>query len=137
MIDYTHYQNSFNQLVRFWENYIDKKSPDASDKATEIMKVGLVHSFQICFEAQIKILRRYLIDEMGTLNQLEGAKPILRAANENNLLPSPVEQWFTYVNVRNAAAHDHDMEKANDAVVILPDYIEDSKALFQNMKAQP
>ncbi len=81
----------------------------------------------------MKVLKRYLIERFGVADAPNSPKPILRIANENRLLPSPVDQWLRYADARADTSHDYDGEKAKACLKLVPDFIEDAIDLYRTM----
>jgi hypothetical protein len=63
-----------------------------------------------------KVLKRYLVEQLGLPDVPNSPKPILRVAAENQILPSATEEWIRYANMRTSTAHDDSGEKAEAAL---------------------
>ena len=51
-------------------------------------------------------------------------------------MPSPVERWMEYVNLRIGTAHDYSREKAAAAPKRMDDFLADAIALFQTITGE-
>jgi len=134
MIDYTKLQKSLKHLELQYENYCN--APYRKE-LTELDKEGISEStiqrFEICYDSLWKILKRYLIEELGIPEVPNSPKPILRLAFENQLFSSPIEQWLQYANARIDTAHDYDKDKAEQCLILMKDFIDDAIGLYQTM----
>jgi nucleotidyltransferase substrate binding protein (TIGR01987 family) len=138
MIDYTKLQKSLKHLELQYKNYCNSQY---RNELTELDKEGLAEStiqrFETCYDALWKILKRYLVEELGIPEVPNSPKPILRLAFENQLFASPVEQWLNYADIRVSTAHDYNQEKANECLIIMQDFINDATELYQTLTGTP
>lgn len=132
MIDYTNLQTSLKNLERFWEAYEHLKKPGEA-LTIHIHKMAIIQAFEVCYEALLKVLQRYLSEEIGASNTPSGPKPLLRAANKNSLLSSAVEEWIRYVDVRNKTSHEYGIQHVDEAIKLVPNFIKDAIDLYQAM----
>ena len=132
MIDYEKFQMSLKRLEQQHENY---RTLDSS--LAELVQEGIAESviqrFETCYDCLWKVLKRYLIEELGIAEAPNSPKPILRMANENDLFAAPMEQWLRYAAARINTSHDYDGEKAKACLAIIPDFIDDAIGLYQTM----
>ncbi len=132
MIDYKKFRMSLKRLEQQHENY---RTLDAS--LAELVQEGIAESviqrFETCYDCLWKVLKRYLIEELGIAEAPNSPKPILRMANENDLFAAPMEQWLRYADARIDTSHDYDGEKAKACLTIIPDFIDDAIGLYQTM----
>jgi nucleotidyltransferase substrate binding protein (TIGR01987 family) len=138
MIDYTKLQKSLKHLELQYKNYCNSQY---RNELTELDKEGLAEStiqrFETCYDALWKILKRYLVKELGIPEVPNSPKPILRLAFENQLFASPVEQWLNYADIRVSTAHAYNQEKANECLIITLDFINDATELYQTLTGTP
>jgi len=138
MIDYTKLQKSLKHLELQYKNYCNSQY---RNELTELDKEGLAEStiqrFETCYDTLWKILKRYLVEELGIPEVPNSPKPILRLAFENQLFASPVEQWLNYADIRVSTAHDYNQEKANECLIIMQDFINDATELYQTLTGTP
>ena len=102
----------------------------------EAVRESVVQRFETCWDCLWKVLKRYLVEEIGLPELPNGPNPILRLANENNLLPSPIERWLVYAKARVGTSHDYSGKKAQDALELMGDFIPDAIALYQTMSGE-
>jgi nucleotidyltransferase substrate binding protein (TIGR01987 family) len=135
MIEYDKLQKALKHLEAQYENYrtLDESQP-------EIMQEAVVESvmqrFEVCWDCLWKVLKRYLEEEIGLPEVPNGPNPVLRRANENHLLARPIEEWMKYAKARIDTSHDYSGEKAQDAVGLMGDFIDDAIGLYQTMSGE-
>lgn len=134
-IDYTKFKNSLKRLEEQNDNYqnIDQLLPQLIKEA---IAESVIQRFETCFDSAWKILKRYLGEEMGLLELPNSPKPILRAASDNELLASPIEQWFDYLDARNGTAHDYSQEKAEETLEQAALFVDDAIGLYQTLSGE-
>lgn len=135
MIDYDNLQKSIKRLASQHGNYqtLDAGLPELMREA---VKESVIQRFEVCYDCLWKILKRYLIEELGLPDVPNSPKPILRLAHENKLLVSPIERWLKYADARTDTAHDYSGEKADDCLGLMGEFIADAIALYQTMTGE-
>ena len=135
MIEYDKFQKSLKHLEVQYQNYkeLDSGLPVLMKEA---VRESVVQRFETCWDCLWKVLKRYLAEEIGLPELPNGPNPILRLANENNLLPTPIERWLEYAKARVGTSHDYSGEKAQDALALMGDFIPDAIALYQAMSGR-
>ena len=135
MIEYNNFQKSLKNLEAQFENYrtLDDNLPKIIQEA---VAESVIQRFEICWDCLWKLLKRHLQEEIGLPTVPNGPNPVLRLANENQLLPGSVEQWLRYGKARVATAHDYSGKKANDALNIMGSFIDDAIRLYQALSGK-
>ena len=135
MIEYNNFQKSLKNLEAQFENYktLDDNLPKIIQEA---VAESVIQRFEICWDCLWKLLKRHLKEEIGLPEVPNGPNPVLRLANENQLLPDSVEQWLRYGKVRVATAHDYSGKNANDALNIMGRFIGDAIRLYQALSGK-
>ena len=135
MIEYNNFQKSLKNLEAQFENYktLDDNLPKIIQEA---VAESVIQRFEICWDCLWKLLKRHLQEEIGLPAVPNGPNPVLRLANENQLLPGSVEQWLRYGKARVATAHDYSGKKANDALNIMNRFIDDAIRLYQTLSGK-
>lgn len=134
MIDYDKLQKSLKHLELQFENYkAAQERTELSELDRDAIGESVIQRFETCYDTLWKNLKRYLIDELGLTEVPNSPKPVLKLANENNLLASPIEQWLKYADARTDTAHDYSEEKAAETLAIVGDFIDDAIGLYQTM----
>ena len=132
MIDYTKFRQSLARLQEQNKNCLTP-NPALLELDREGIAESVIQRFETCYDCLWKVLKRYLIEELGIADPPNSPKPILRSAFENNLLEAPLSQWLKYANVRINTSHDYDGEKAKNCLGLVPDFIDDAIRLYQTM----
>ena len=135
MIEYNNFQKSLKNLEAQFENYktLDDNLPKIIQEA---VAESVIQRFEICWDCLWKLLKRHLQEEIGLPEVPNGPNPVLRLANENQLLPGSVEQWLRYGKLRVATAHDYSGKKAKDALNIMNRFIGDAIRLYQALSGK-
>ncbi len=135
MIGYEKFEKSLKRLQEqnLYYQHLDEELPT---NLKEAVIESVVQRFETCYDTLWKVLRRYLIEELGLVNPPNSPKPIFRLANENDLLASSVEQWFEYTQARINTSHDYDGEKAKACLELVPDFVGDAIALYKTMTGE-
>lgn len=135
MINYDKFKKSLKHLELQLENYeraVDR--PELNELDREALTESVIKRFERCWNTLWKVFRRYLNEELGLPDVPTSPKPILRLANENKLLATPIEQWLRYANARNDNVNEYDEAKAAaDCLELLPDFLDDAIGLYQTM----
>lgn len=135
MIEYDKFQMALKHLELQHENH-RTLSDDLSEIMKEAVAESVIQRFETCYDCMWKVLKRYLIEELGLPEVPNSPKPILRLAYENNLFVSSLEQWLAYADVRVATAHDYSGEKAQDCLAVMGDFIDDALGLYQTLSGE-
>lgn len=135
MIDYSKFHSSLKRLEEQNGNY-RQGNPHLSDLDREGIAESVIQRFETCYDCLWKVLRRYLIGELGIADPPNSPKPVFRLAHENGLFAVPVAQWFRYAEARIGTAHDYDGAKAQACLALVPDFIDDAIDLYETMSAE-
>ena len=132
MTDYGKFQLSLKRLEEQHENHrtLDHSLPDL---IREGIAESVIQRFETCYDCLWKVLKRYLIEELGLADTPNSPKPIFRLAHENNLFAASLEQWFRYADVRIDTAYGYGGEKAQACLGLIPDFIDDAIGLYQTL----
>ena len=135
MIDYTNFQKALKNLEESWLEYQAIDYSKDSERLVLLKRMGLIKTYEMGYETLKKTLYRYLVDA-GESDIPSLSKPLFTSANENGLLPSPMEQWIKYIDIRNSTAHEYGIEKIDELIELLPDFIDDAIGIYQIMTKQ-
>ena len=135
MIDYDKFRMSLKRLEEQEENYrtLDTSLPDLIQEA---VAESVIQRFETCYDCLWKVLKRFLIYELGVADVPNSPKPIFRLANENDLFSVRIEEWLRYADARVDTTHDYDGEKAKACLALMPDFIDDVTGLYQTMSGE-
>ncbi|MBF0419288.1 MAG: nucleotidyltransferase substrate binding protein [Magnetococcales bacterium] len=134
MIEYEKYQKSLKHLELQFANHM--RALDRPELATldrEAIAESVIQRFETCYDSLWKVLKRHLVEVMGLPDVPNSPKPVFRLADQNHLLPSPVETWFAYANARVNTTHDYSGSKAATTLTIIAPFIEDAIALYRGL----
>ena len=97
MIEYDKFQMS---LKRLEEQHANQRESDASlpELIREAIAESVIQRFETCYDCLWKVLKRYLIEELGLAEVPNSPNPIFRLASENDLFRVPLEQWMRYAS---------------------------------------
>lgn len=137
MIDFNKFQKSLLQLQRQFNNYQHLAGrTELTNLDKEAVVESVIQRFETCYDCLWKLLKRYLIEECGVAEVPNSPKPIFRLANENQLLAAPIESWLLYADARVATTHDYSGEKAQQSLLLMPDFIHNATDLYQRMQVK-
>ena len=106
MIEYDNFQKSLWRLEEQCENY--RERDDSLPELTgEAITESVIRRFKTCYDCLWKVLKRYLIEELGFADVPNSPKPVFKLASENELLAAPLEEWLRYADARVDTAHDY------------------------------
>ena len=135
MIEYDKFRMSLERLEEQYENY---RAQDASlpDLIQEAIAESVIQRFETCYDCLWKVLKRYLIEELGIADAPNSPKGVFKLAYENDLFAAPLEQWLHYADARVDTAHDYSGEKAQACLELMPAFIDDAIGLYQTMSEE-
>ncbi len=134
MIDYDKLQKALKHLELQYANHKRAQSrAELTDIDREAIAESVIQRFETCYDTLWKDLKRYLIEEIGLPDVPNSPKPLLKLAGQNDLFASPVEQWLKYADARTSTAHDYSGEKAEEALALMGDFIDDAIGLYQTL----
>lgn len=137
MIDYSKFKKSLKHLELQFENYVNSGSrKNLSELDKEALAESVIQRFETCYDCLWKILKRYLIEELGLPETPNSPKPIFRISFENKLFSSTLEQWLRYADARTDTSHDYSGEKAVECLALMADFIDDAVGLYQTMTGE-
>ena len=135
MIEYDKFQKALKHLELQHQNYttLDEAQPELIQEA---VAESVIQRFEVCYDCMWKVLKRYLMEELGVPEVPNSPKPIIRIAGDNGLFASSTEQWMKYADARIDTSHDYSGEKAADALELMGDLIDDFIGLYQSMSGE-
>ena len=135
MIEYDKFQMSLKRLEEQYGNFRQSDS-SLSELTQEAIAESAIQRFETCFDCLWKVLRRYLIEELGLPDAPNSPRGIFRLAHENSLFAALLDDWFGYVDARIGTAHDYSGEKAQACLDIMGNFIDDAIGLYQTMSGE-
>ena len=134
MVEYGHLKKALKNLEEQYENY--KTMDDALPAITrEAVVESAVHRMEICCQCLLNALEKHLREE-GMPVKGRGTRAILIAANENELLPTSIEDWREYMEARNATSHEYGETYPQTTLDMMERFIDDVIDLYQIMTGE-
>ena len=135
MIDHQKSKKALKHLERQFENYrrLDQR-PYLTELDREAIRESVIQRFETCYDSLWKHLKRYLVETLGLPEVPNSPKPVLRLANENQLL-GDISRWLRYADARIATAHDYSGSKL-EAALPLPGFIDDAIHLYETLSGE-
>lgn len=135
MIDYSKLQKALKHLELQFANLqtLDCSQPQL---IREAVAESVIQRFETCYDCLWKVLKRFLIEELGLPETPNSPKPVFRTAFENDLLKNGVENWLNYAEARIGTSYDYSGEKALAAIKIMPSFIENAISLYRIMSKE-
>lgn len=145
MIDYSKLRLSLKNLEEQYQDYLSLEKDlqimkkvlpfdeNRINRIAESIKESLIQRFEVSYDCLWKILAKYMEKDLGLPDISKSPKPIFRIAGENNLLPSSVEKWIEYVNLRIDTTHDYSGEKAQSCLDKVGDFLQDAISLYEKI----
>jgi len=105
------------------------------NKTNKFVKDSAIQRFEYTYELAYKMLRRFLeIDEHDKQEIQEmGFSNTIRTANQKGLLLNDLEKWLVYRQKRNITSHVYDENKADDVILIIPDFFKEAEFLLDKL----
>lgn len=103
----------------------------------EMYRSACVKEFEIILEQSGKLLKKALtpyLHSSRAVNKLFFKDVFRHAAQYELITLEEAERWLVYRDNRNSLAHDYGVEFADKTLVLLPQFIEDAKALEQVLR---
>ena len=113
-------------------NLLQQREPKEIDY--DIYRSAGVKEFEIIAEQCGSLLKKRLRDYFASNREADKLyfKDIFRHAAKHSLITGDeCERWLQYRDYRNDAAHRYGEDYAEEALIVLPAFIEDAKALSQ------
>ena len=130
--DYDKLKKSLTRLAARHKEWLECLSrPELRDSDREAIKESCVHRFRSCYDTIREHLRKHLI-EIGVSKVPYSSKDLFRMSAESGLIED-TEDWFNYTAKRTNTTHDYDEAKTEEALMVIPSFIEDTIDLYEIM----
>ncbi len=122
MIDLTPLQDALATLTESLQ-LIEESRNKVSEPMRRLMERGLIQAFEYNYGLAIFFLARYL-QEYAAMprHDLSVFEELIRVADEQQLLLSPIAKWKAYRHARNLTSHTYNRAKAKAVAEIAPDF---------------
>ena len=132
-MDFDKFQKSLKHLALQYQNYQSlEERAELGTLDQEAIKESVIQRFETCYDTLWKHLKRYLVEELGLPKVPNSPKPVFRLANENHLLRD-LDSWLNYANARVDTTHDYSSDKAEAALELMENFINDAIGLYQTL----
>ncbi len=136
MVDFGKLRSSLRRLEEQYANHRNENAA-LSDLDREAIAESVIQRFKTCHDCLWKVLKSYLMENLGIADAPNSPKPVFRIAHERLRLEAPIEQWLRYPDARTGTAHDHDGEQAKACLALVPDFIRDAIDIYETMSDSP
>lgn len=127
MIDLTSYENALKTLNEIIIRY-DKESYDNA------IRDAVIQRFEYTYSLAIKIMMRYLQQQITDFPDTPTFNEIIRKANQAGLLLNNLEKWTDYRHKRNLTSHTYEESIANTVISVVKDFQKDAEFLLTELK---
>ena len=127
MIDLTSYENALKTLNEIIIRY-DKESYDNA------IRDAVIQRFEYTYSLAIKIMMRYLQQQITDFPDTPTFNEIIRKANQAGLLLNNLEKWTDYRHKRNLTSHTYEESIANTVINVVKDFQKDAEFLLTELK---
>lgn len=103
----------------------------------DLFRNACIKSFELSLETSGKLLRKLLKLYAGSPKEIDRLvfNDVFRMAHKHDILDeASIERWLNYRANRNNTAHDYGVQFAEKTLVLLPDYLQDVRALAETME---
>ncbi len=127
IIDLTPFENALKTLDEIIIRY-DRESYDNA------IRDAVIQRFEYTYSLAVKMMMRYLQQELPDLPDTLTFNEIIRKANRMGLLLNNLEKWTDYRHKRNLTSHTYEESIANTVVSVVKDFQKDAEFLLNELK---
>lgn len=99
----------------------------------DMLEDSCIKRFEYTLEIARKLMKRVLKKIYGKTEEELTVNNIFRFMQGYKFIPN-WENWRNYYEKRNNTAHEYNLEKSRQLIEIIPQFIEDSKILIDNLE---
>ncbi|BAP56332.1 nucleotidyltransferase substrate binding protein [Thioploca ingrica] len=131
MLDLTNLEKALRQ---FKKTLLFCEAEPDGDKQV-MLQTAAIQCFEYTYELAIKMLRRSLEERLPSHDALSSISfnDLIRLGAEQGLIDNP-SAWFGFRHKRNITAHTYDESKAEEIYAILPEVVNKTDYLLQQLK---
>ena len=114
-----------------------QNTPKEQETLYDLYRNAVIKSFELSLETSGKLLRRLLkqfVANPTEIDQLFFNDVFRHCAKYGILDEEAVSRWLKYRKSRNQTAHDYGEQLAEETLQLLPDFINDIRALIEKVK---
>lgn len=128
-IDITNLKSAFQTLKSSMKTLEENKTCDFVD----MLEDSCIKRFEYTLEISRKIMKRVLKKIYGKSEEELTVNNTFRFMQGYKFIPN-WESWKNYYEKRNNTAHEYNLEKSRALIKIIPDFIEDTDILINNIE---
>jgi len=101
-----------------------------------IVRAGLIQTFEFNYELAVAMMTRYL-ESIATIPnnpELKIFESLIRLADEQGLVLSPVATWKGFRQARNNTSHSYNEKKAIAVLAVIPAFEREAKYLLARLQ---
>lgn len=129
MIDINNLKKAFDTLCKANEDY----KTYSGNSLSVYIKDSLVKRFEYTLEISWKLLKKILIKEYGVSDSELTMNNIFRLSMGYGFIKN-WEDWKKYYQLRNIGAHEYSLEKSEDIIKTIADFINDVEYLISALE---
>lgn len=135
MIDLTPLQDALATLTESLQLIEDSKDK-VSEPMRRLMERGLIQAFEYNYGLAIFFMSRYLQEYAAVPDKhdLGVFEELIRVADEQRLVLSPVARWKAYRHARNLTSHTYNNVKAKAVAEIAADFEREGTHLLHQLQ---
>ncbi len=135
-VDYEKLKKSLERLKEQYE-FFKSNEETLSGNIKEGIKESVIKRFDICYDALVKHLKKFMEEQLGIPNVKDFAIGIFRKAKENEVINEDTQKQLNhYRAIRNNSAHDYSEEEAQKTLEIIEDFIADVSEIYQKLREE-
>lgn len=130
-LDFTPLRNAIARLDEGLKRYL-------ADPADIQIRDGLIQRFEFTYDLSHKSLRRAIETASANPEAIDHFTfpELIRTGCEQGLLAGDWGNWKRYREKRNTTSHTYDEQKALEVVGVIPEFLEEAKALQQRLRTR-
>lgn len=118
--------------LKYYNSDVAKQDPNLKRH----LRAGAIQAFEFTYELTIKFIRRYLAltEPSSEIIATMSFPELIRTANEKGLLSDDIVIWKQFREKRNITSHTYDVNKAEEVMSVIPDFILQSESLLYELQ---
>lgn len=132
-IDYEKLEKSLKRLKEQYE-FFKENEESLSGNIKDGVQESVIKRFEICYDTLRKHLKKFMEEESGLPDVPSSPKQIFRMTHESGLIDQGMhERLVSYNTARVNSTHDYSMEKAEETLNEVANFIQDATELYEQM----
>lgn len=136
-IDLSNLKLAISQLQKsldYCNSELAKKNPGIYEQ----FRSAAIQAFEYTYELAWKMLRRYLAKTSAAPTEIDELSfpNLIRLGTKKRILLSDWEKWKHFRDMRNITSHTYDLHKAEEILLILPEFLTEARYLLSKLEEQ-